>query len=336
MIAIPETDALTSVSFRNEVLPRGLPVVARGLVRDWPVVQAARTSDEAFCEYVRRFDRGYGVDTFYGAPSIGGRIFYNADLSGLNARMEQARLSAALDYLLEHRDDDPAPTLAIQSVVISRYLPGLETENRLMPGLVPDDSDQRLWLGSRATIAAHFDSSENIACCVAGARRFTLFPPEQVANLYIGPFEITPAGATISMVDFDNPDYEAHPRFREAEQAAMVADLEPGDVVYVPYLWWHHVRSLDSINGLINFWWAQPEKERGDPRNALLHAMMSIRSLPPSHRKAWRSMFDHYVFDGGRDAGSHLTEAKRGILGDMKPDAVKKLRTALARALSRL
>lgn len=335
MIPIPQIDALTPEIFRNEVLPLGLPVVARGLVRDWPVVRAAQTSDEAFCDYIRRFDRGYGVDTFYGPPSIGGRIFYNNDLSGLNARVEQTRLSTALDYLLEHLDDDPAPTIAIQSVVISRHLPGLETENPLLPGLVPDAGDQRLWIGGRATIAAHFDSSENIACCVAGTRQFTLFPPEQVANLYIGPFEVTPAGATISMVDFDNPDYEAYPRFREAEQAAMVANLAPGDAVYVPYLWWHHVRSLGSINGLINTWWAQPEKERGDPRNALLHAMMSIRSLPASQRKAWRSMFDHYVFGEGVDAASHLPATKRGILGDMRPDAVKKLRAALARALSR-
>src|SRR5690606_20293818 len=69
MIPITETDALTPETFRNEVLLLGLPVVVRGLVREWPVVRAAQTSDEAFCDYIRRFDRGYGVDTFYGAPS---------------------------------------------------------------------------------------------------------------------------------------------------------------------------------------------------------------------------------------------------------------------------
>lgn len=335
MIPIPEIAAVTPDTFREDIVPQGRPVVLRGLARDWPIVRAARTSNEAFCEYLRRFDRGYDVDTVHGPPSIGGRLFYNDDLSGLNCRMEQARLSSALDYLLEHRDDDPAPTLAIQSVVISRYFPGLQQENELMPGLLPEGVDPRLWLGSRATIAAHFDSSENIACCVAGARRFTLFPPEQVANLYVGPFELTPAGATISMVDFDEPDYEAYPRFKAAQQAALVADLEPGDAVYIPYLWWHHVRSLDSVNGLINYWWAQPQRERGDPRNALLHAMLAIRALPASHREAWRSMFDHYVFETNGDAGAHLPEARRGILGDMKPDALKKVRTALARALSR-
>ncbi len=335
MTPIQEIDVPTLDHFRNEILPRGQPVVMRGLVKDWPVVAAGRTSGEAFCQYLKEFDRGYDVNTAYGASSIGGRLFYNEDLSGLNCRMGQARLSNSLDYLLAHQHDDPAPTLAIQSVVISRYLPGLDVQNPLNPRLVPEGIDARLWLGGVATIAAHYDPSENIACCVAGSRRFTLFPPEQVANLYAGPFELTPAGAVISMVDFDRPDYERYPRVRLAEEAAQLGDLYPGDAIYIPYLWWHHVRSLDKVNGLINYWWASPEEQRGDPRNAMMHAMLSIRSLPAAHRKAWQGMFAHYVFETEADFGAHLPEARRGILGDLKPDAVKKIRSALAKALSR-
>ena len=88
----------------------------------------------------------------------------------------------------------------------------MQDHNRLPAGYLPEGTEPRFWVGSRATVAAHYDASENIACCVAGSRRFTLFPPEQVSNLYVGPFELTPAGATISMVDFDHPDYDAYPR----------------------------------------------------------------------------------------------------------------------------
>ena len=335
MQPIPIYSALTPESFRDEIVPASRPVVLRGLVRDWPVVAAARQSPAGFCDYLRRFDRGYGINTAYGPPSIRGRLFYNEDMSGLNCRMGKSPLSSSLDYLQQHADDDPAPTLAIQSVVISRYLPGMERDNPSPAGIVPDGIDGRLWLGSRSTVAAHFDPSENIACCVAGKRRFTLFPPEQVTNLYIGPFELTPAGATISLVDFDAPDYEAYPRFRDAEKAAFVADVEPGDAVYIPYLWWHHVRSVDRINGLVNYWWANAEELRGDPRNAMMHAMMSIASLPPAHRKAWRAMFDHYVFRTGGEIAEHLPENRRGVMGDMKADDLKKLRLALSRMLSR-
>lgn len=335
MTPIQEIDRLDAAVFHAEILPSATPIVVRGLVRDWPVVVAGKESVQSFCDYVRRFDRGYPVDTVHAPASARGRIFYNGDLSGLNCRMEQASLSSSLDFMLEHLADESGPTLAVQSAVISRYLPGMERDNRLPEGLVPDGIDPRLWLGSRTTVAAHYDPSENLACCIAGARRFTLFPPDQVGNLYVGPFEMTPAGATISMVDLDAPDYEAYPKFQAAEEAALVADLEPGDAIYIPYLWWHHVRSLDNLNGLVNYWWATPDEARGDPRNAMLHAMLAIRSLPAPHRDAWRAMFDHYVFERDGGVADHLPENRRGVLGDMQPDALRRLRQALSRALSR-
>jgi hypothetical protein len=220
-------------------------------------------------------------------------------------------------------------------VIINRYLPGMEAENRLPQGFVPEDVDGRIWLGSRVAIAAHFDPSDNIACCVAGSRRFTLFPPEQVENLYVGPFEFTPAGATISMVDFDRPDYQRFPRFREAEAAACSAVLQAGDALYRPYLWWHHVRSLDAVNGLVNYWWTRVPDRASDPRNVLLHAMLALRTLPPNYRDAWRSMFEYYVFRADSSAGEYLPEERRGILGDLGPEAVKNLKAALSQVLGR-
>ena len=335
MKPIRDIEKPTPEQFREEILPAGQPVLLRGLVRDWPVVQAALDSDEAYCEYLKAFDRGYNVNTAYGPPSIGGRVFYNDDLSGINCRLEQVSLSSSLDYLLAHRDEDPGPTVAVQSVEAPRFLPGFESENRMPAGFIPAGIEPRLWVGSRTIVAAHYDPSENIACCIAGRRRFTLFPPEQVANLYIGPFELTPSGPTISMVDFNDPDLEQHPRFPEAREAAICADLEPGDAVYVPYLWWHHVESMDPVNGLVNYWWATPDELRGDPRTALLHAMLSIKSLEPNHRDAWRALFDHYVFETDGETGTHLPEERRGILGKLEPKALKKMRGALSRALSR-
>ena len=95
------------------------------------------------------------------------------------------------------------------------------------------------------------------------------------------------------------------------------------------------MRSLDNLNALVNYWWATPDEARGDPRNAMLHAMLSIRSLPAAHRDAWRAMFDHYVFERDGSASEHLPENRRGVLGDMRAEALKRLRLALSRALSR-
>lgn len=330
---IQETNSLSAEEFHNEVLPKGKPLVIRGLVNDWPIVKAGKAGAVEFCNYLKRFDRDLPINTVTGPPSINGRIFYNSDMSGLNCRIGSEKLSASLNYLLEHKDDSPAPTLAIQSTLVSQYLPGMQLENRL--NLLPESIGQRIWIGGKTVVAAHYDTSENIACCLAGKRRFTLFPPSQIANLYIGPLEFTPSGATISLVDFDKPDYEKYPNFKIAEEHALQAELEPGDAIYIPYLWWHHVASLESINALMNYWWTGSDEQFGEARNALLLAMMSIKNLPDNQKQAWQEVFNHYVFSQ-HDIQSHIPKARRGILGDLTPDILRSLRQTLVRALSRL
>ncbi|MBB4659681.1 hypothetical protein GGQ59_002218 [Parvularcula dongshanensis] len=304
----------------------------RGLVADWPIVAAGRRSPAALCSYIRGFDRGQPVSTAFGPPSLNGRLFYNDDVSGLNFRSNKAKLSASLDYLIEHQDDDDASALAVQSVPTRGALPGFEEAN---PNPILGGVEPRVWIGNKVIIAPHYDPSENIACVVAGRRRFTLFPPEQIANLYIGPFELTPAGATISMVSLEDPDLERYPRFAEAMKAAVVADLEPGDAIYVPYMWWHHVRSLGNVNVLVNYWWSDHDKARGEPRDALLHAMLAIKALPPRQRAAWRAHFDHYVFQTTGDPGAHLPEERRGIIGTLTNDAIRSIKGALATKMTR-
>ncbi|RYG06971.1 MAG: cupin-like domain-containing protein, partial [Caulobacteraceae bacterium] len=282
--------------------------------------------------YLRRFDRGASVSTMFAPPSAAGRFFYNSDLTGFNFQQGTAKVEAALTFLSAHRDDPDASALAVQSVPVRANLPGFQEDNP-MPLLDPA-VEARVWLGNRVIVAAHHDPSENIACCVAGRRRFTLFPPDQLPNLYMGPFELTPAGATISMVDFDDPDLDRFPRFAQAMDAAFVADLEPGDALYVPYQWWHHVRSIEAVNMLVNYWWTPP-LVGGQPRDAFLLAMLAIKRLPASHRAAWRTLFDNYVFEDAGDIAQHLPAERRGILGDMSPEEVRSVRTALSRALSR-
>lgn len=333
MQQIDERTGIDRAAFESEILPAARPVVFRGLVRDWPVTRAARTSIEALFGYLRRFDRGNSVPTMFAPPSVGGRLFYNEDVSGFNFQSGVARLEAVYSFLESYRDDPSASALAVQSVPVNSHLPGFQSDNS-MPLLDPS-IEARAWLGNRVIVAAHHDPSENIACVVAGKRRFTLFPPDQLPNLYMGPFELTPAGATISMVDFDNPDLERFPRFAEAMKAAVVADLEPGDALFIPYLWWHHVRSTEPVNMLVNYWWEPAGRHYGKPREALLHAMMALRSLPPQHREAWRTLFETYAFDAAGDPAAHLPKQAHGILGDMSPEMARQLRAELSKALSR-
>src|SRR5437868_14769291 len=234
----------------DEVSSGGQPVVLRGAVADWPFVREAQRSDEAAVRYLNRFYNGRPVNALVGAPSEQGRFFYRPDSKKMNFEFAPGSLSDVLEALLEQRSSDDPAAIAIQAVSAADCLPGLEEEN---PNpLVPAGSQPRVWIGNAVTVAPHFDVAENIACVAAGRRRFVLFPPEQTANLYPGPMDVTPANVPISMVTMDDSELDRFPRYRQALDAAIIAELEPGDALYIPYLWWHGVESLTRFNVLVN------------------------------------------------------------------------------------
>jgi hypothetical protein len=326
-------DHVTVETFRNEIVPGNQPVLLKGVAKNWPAVRAGLKSPEAMVDYIKRFDRGKPVETILGRPEIEGKFFYNETLDGLNFARRPEPIVASVQRILGVRGEDRPPSFYIQAAPIPEFLPGFEQENRL--GLVDSSVPPRIWIGNRLTVQTHFDVSDNIACVVTGRRLFTLFPPEQTPNLYPGPFELTLAGPPVSMVRLDDPDFDAYPRFRQALEHAQVADVHPGDAIYVPYFWWHHVRALDDLNVLVNFWWNDAEADLGSPFDALLHAILAIRDMPARQREPWRMMFDHYAFGQNGDPVAHLPEAARGSLGAHDPEMRQKIRLMLLRSIGR-
>ncbi len=140
------------------------------------------------------------------------------------------------------------------STTIDTCLPGLRAENDVA-GL-PDDALASIWLGNRTRIAAHYDMPDNLACVAVGRRRFTLFPPAELPNLYVGPLEFTPAGQQISLVDFAQPDLARFPRFAAALRSARWwPSWMPATRCSFPGMWWHHIEALEACNVLVNYWW---------------------------------------------------------------------------------
>ena len=236
------------------------PVVLRGYVNHWPAVAEARRSPEALCGYLLRFDRGATADAVLMPPEARGRLFYSPDMKGFNFVRSRRTVAAVIEQVARYSQFPVAPAVAMQSALLEDVLPGFAQENRApLPDHLDDPAVKpRLWIGNEVITPAHFDESHNLACVVSGRRRFTLFPPGQVANLYLGPLDFAPTPTPISLVDFRSPDYQRFPRFREAEKHAIVAELEPGDALYIPSLWWHHVESIGVLNTMVNYWWTAP------------------------------------------------------------------------------
>jgi len=249
---IPEFRDIDRGRFEREIVAGGKPAVLRGLVGDWPGLQHGRESPEAICRYLVERDNGTHVDAILLAPEEHGRIFYNAAMDGFNFLRQRMPISRVIEQIARYSHFAAAPAVAAQSALIRDCLPRFLDENRL-PLL--DAVEPRIWIGTRIVTPAHYDNSQNLACVVAGRRRFTLFPPQQIDNLHIGPIDFAPAGPCISLVDFAHPDFARFPRFRTALEHALSAELGPGDALYIPTRWWHHVASLELCNVLVNYWW---------------------------------------------------------------------------------
>ena len=317
-----------------DVLQSTEPVLMRGLVRHWPMVQAASRSDADFCDYLRHFGGATKVGLWRGAPDIQGRFFYNADFSGFNYQREVGLFGALLDELLANADNPKPPALYLGSTELDGSFPGLRQENDLH-GLGQRDPLVSLWLGNRTRVSAHFDVPDNIVCVVAGRRRFTLFPPEQVDNLYIGPLDLTPAGQPISLVDIKQPDLARFPRFALAKEHAHTVELMPGDALFIPSQWWHAVEALEPVSALVNFWWRQSPAHMDTPLNTLMLALMTLRDLPPAQRQAWKVLFDHYIFEADEHTAAHIPPDARGVLAPITQDRARHLRAFLLNRLNR-
>lgn len=328
------TGAFDPNALPAELLAGERPFVVRGGFSHWPVVQAARRSDEALASYLMGFYRGMGIGLFQIPPEAGGRAFYTDDtLSRFNFTRHHATLDQVLTGLLGLAGAAVAPSLYVGSTTVDAVLPGFLDANRL--GLGERDALVSLWLGNRSRVAAHYDLPDNLAVVAAGRRRFTLFPPEQIHNLYMGPLDPTPAGQPISLVDFSAPDFERFPRFRQALDAGFVAELAPGDAIFIPSMWLHHIEGLAPINLLINAWWRRTPAYMDSPVSALHLALMTIRGLPAHERRIWQHHFQHFVFGADEATWAHIPEPARGLLEPHDETVMRQARAQLLTQLKR-
>jgi hypothetical protein len=306
------------------------PIVIRQMVPDWPLIAAGREGADSAVAYISQFDRNIPAKTMMAAPEQHGRFFYADDMQGYNFAVDSIGFKPIFAQLLELQKRDVVPSIYAGSNPIDQFLPGFADANPLPLDIPP--SAGRIWVGNASHVAPHFDVSDNIAVVALGRRRFTLFPPDQTPNLYVGPLDITIAGQPVSMVDIRTPDLDRFPLFAHAMGNAVQADLEPGDAIFIPTMWWHCVEALDKFNILLNYWHNPPP--HSSPFAALIHAMLAVRDLSPPERGAWQTWFDHFVFsEHAASAASHLPPHAQGVTGPPSGERANAVRSFVLRAL---
>ncbi|MES2419762.1 MAG: cupin-like domain-containing protein [Pseudomonadota bacterium] len=335
MIHDPAASALDDPDrFRMLVMERGEPAILRGAARDWPMLsnRAVPGGDLAgVVEQFRRFDCGRVAEVFVGEPEIAARYNYDAAMTGFNFDRRMIPFGDALTEILASASMPGRPSMYMGSLTAETYFPGIEETTRL--SFVPATVRPRFWIGHPSTVACHYDTMDNVACVAAGRRRFMLFPPDAIKDLYVGPIDHTLAGQPISLAAGSERGDTRYPKFAQARNRATVVELDPGDALYIPKLWWHQVEALSDVNVLVNFWWDGFTAGPDQPYTAMLMSMLAIAERPPAEREAWRAWFDHYVFRPDGHPLEFLPIEKHGVLTTHSKEARARIRTLVMRLL---
>lgn len=325
------TANLTRERFVQDIAAACKPVVLRGLVTDWPVVQAARQSPDALMTYLQHFDVGAQVEVFFGDPEIAGKYYYGEGLQGFNFERRVMGFRKAMQAILQAAATPGSTSVYAGSAPCRETLPGFAGANG-MPLLAPETLP-RIWLGTASNVSSHYDTFDNLACVIAGRRRFTLYAPELIGRMYVGPIDRTLAGPPVSLAASAPAEDERFPRFSAVRDQAWECELQAGDALYLPKLWWHQVESLDACNGLVNFWWDGFAAGPDSPYTSLLLALITIAERPAAERQAWQAFFDHYVFRSNGHPLAHLPPQEHGVLGPLKPDNYANIRARVMQLL---
>jgi hypothetical protein len=127
-----------------------------------------------------------------------------------------------------------------------------------------------LYCGPAGTLApCHWDAMDNVFMQLHGRKDVLVFSPETPG---MRPFPYDHPYASRSQVDLEKPDAAAR---AELQSEGAIASLGPGDGLFLPSHWWHHIHSCatNEVSISLNFWF-DPSRE--------MHAVMHSQGRLPS------------------------------------------------------
>ncbi|MFY0524873.1 cupin-like domain-containing protein [Archangium gephyra] len=246
---------------REEFVPSAItePVVVTGCMEDWPLFQGmrARESTEQKLALLGSYI-GQQPVIFHDLPKhFKGQFHFDGTPDRLTfgdaTRRENVPFDLFSRRMQECLSGASGDAVYMQANFIEK---GSPLFGALGPNILPFFPEGHelamIWVGSNGqVINLHYDDFMTVLCMVNGVKRVTLLPPETLPDLYLAPFDRMLEGCQSSLVRVLEPDFERYPRFKRALEQAIVAVLEPGDVLIMPPMWWHHVESY-GLNMMVN------------------------------------------------------------------------------------
>mmetsp|Transcript_9614 Transcript_9614/g.19928 ORF Transcript_9614/g.19928 Transcript_9614/m.19928 type:complete len:433 (-) Transcript_9614:6-1304(-) len=189
-----------------------------------------------------------------------GRFFMYAEASGANGMLPDSDAHKTdlvtlkpRDFFSKVVDGDPDGHRYYFTAPVMNLIPKLMPQVEEWPSLDLQEAEGvepwkcirpylSVWIGGQdVTTQAHYDVANNVFIQVYGEKEFWCYPPSETSNLHVFP-DAHPR-ARKSQVDFDRPDASLFPRFANLPPPLKFV-LRPGDALYIPPFWFHHVRAL--------------------------------------------------------------------------------------------
>ena len=228
---VAKYDSIDAAVFREKFYFPGTPVVIKNLAKDWPA------STKWNWDYFKELVGHQRVPLYNNVKSDAYTPINKADdYKTFGEYIDMIRQGPAGWRIFLFNIFDHAPEL-IQDFTWPEHL---------MKGFVK--KYPMLFTGGQGSIThMHFDIdlSHILHTQFSGRKRVLMFPFSEQYKLYRKPFEV------LSLADFsnyyresDNPDYEQFPALKYAEGFDFI--LEPGDTLFMPAGYWHHMEYLES------------------------------------------------------------------------------------------
>lgn len=168
--------------------------------------------------------------------------------------------------------------------------------------IIPNYFDQERFFSSVFRISSHgiqiwthYDTMDNILIQIRGRKRVVLFPPNDALKMYL-------SGDKSRVIDVHAPDTNVFPDFYKAERYEVT--LEPGDILFIPALWFHNTEAL-GFSVSVNVFWKNLAEGMYDPKDVygnkdpvpvnramqgLDKALGALGSLPEDYRDFYSRM----------------------------------------------
>lgn len=225
---VPRVPKLSREQFLEEHYSANRPVVMTGAFDDWPAMTRWTSVDlkRRFGERIVSVQANRNADPEYEQNS--------------DRHLRDMKFGDVVDLIETGGETNDYYITANNSGTNKEALKELWEDIVLFPEYLRDDEPGNrgfFWFGPKGTVTPlHHDLTNNFMAQVRGRKLVRLVAPYELPHVYNDRH-------CFSRVDVESVDHGRFPAFRDV--TVVEVELRPGDLLFLPVGWWHHVRGLE-------------------------------------------------------------------------------------------